>query len=242
MRAAFVLLAVLSSTFVTAHNSHNTVRHSRHSRSNLLTGKSLQKRCPGRSNKVITSVCARIIYLKTACQFVTSSSSTEPTSTSTWSSATSTSAASATSSKSSSHGHHKSGSGKSGSDKSGSDKDSGDDDSSDNDSGDEQDSSSGLAGLFEGSGQCGKSGATRKITATSGPMGSIDFFNCGIDDGGWAPPDIYLSDLEYVSLDDAIKVDGSPFKACADYVDAFNKYGEYNAKFTSIQQSLKSTP
>lgn len=57
-------------------------------------------------------------------------------------------------------------------------------------------------------------------------MGSIDFFNCGIEGGGWNPPDIYLSDLHYVSLDDAIQSPGSPFQACSEYVWIFNKYGD----------------
>ena len=55
-------------------------------------------------------------------------------------------------------------------------------------------------------------------------MGSIDFFNCGIDGGGWNPPDIRLSDLKYVSLDEAINQPGSPFQACAEYVPIFDKY------------------
>ncbi|KAF8919868.1 glycoside hydrolase family 23 protein, partial [Mucidula mucida] len=76
------------------------------------------------------------------------------------------------------------------------------------------------------SSSCGSSGATDAITASSGPMGSIDFFNCGIEGGGWNPPDIYLSDLHYVSLDDAIQSPGSPFQACSEYVWIFNKYGD----------------
>lgn len=79
-------------------------------------------------------------------------------------------------------------------------------------------------GTYSGSGSCGNSGATDAITSTSGPMGSIDFFNCGIDGGGWNPPDIRLSDLKYVSLDEAINQPGSPFQACAEYVPIFDKY------------------
>jgi len=48
--------------------------------------------------------------------------------------------------------------------------------------------------------------------------------NCGIEDDGWNPPDIRVTDLVTVDLDDAI-AKGGPFEACKSFVWAFKQYG-----------------
>ena len=69
------------------------------------------------------------------------------------------------------------------------------------------------------------------ITAVSGPNGNIDWLNCGINDGGWRPPFVRISDLIAADLSTAIKDKNSPFKACNDYVGLFEKYGgEFNGE------------
>lgn len=63
-------------------------------------------------------------------------------------------------------------------------------------------------------------------TKTSGPNGSIDFLNCGIDSGGWTPPSIHIKDVVVKSLSEAIQSSDSPFHACKPYVGFFNRYGD----------------
>lgn len=75
------------------------------------------------------------------------------------------------------------------------------------------------------SGNCGNSGATRTTTKTSGPNGSIDWLNCGINAGGWNPPFIRIENVITQSLSSALSSGSSPFKACAPYVWIFEKYG-----------------
>ncbi|KDQ53458.1 glycoside hydrolase family 23 protein [Jaapia argillacea MUCL 33604] len=65
-----------------------------------------------------------------------------------------------------------------------------------------------------------------QVTATSGPNGNIDWLNCGINNGGWNPPFVKVSDIIAQYLPDAIKVNGSPFQACQKFVSTFEKYGQ----------------
>jgi len=74
--------------------------------------------------------------------------------------------------------------------------------------------------------KCGGSNAVAKTTKTSGPNGSIDFLNCGINGGGWSPPAIHIKDVKVKSLSEALQSPGSPFHACAPYLKFFNKYGD----------------
>ncbi|CDO77312.1 Glycoside Hydrolase Family 23 protein [Trametes cinnabarina] len=74
------------------------------------------------------------------------------------------------------------------------------------------------------SSSCGSPGASKDITATAGPNGKIDWMNCGIENGGWNPPFVKVSDIVTVDLQDAIKDPNTPFKACSDYIDLFVKY------------------
>jgi len=66
---------------------------------------------------------------------------------------------------------------------------------------------------------------TGTTTQTSGPNGSIDWLNCGINAGGWNPPFIRIENVITQSLSSALNSGSSPFKACAPYVWIFEKYG-----------------
>lgn len=72
---------------------------------------------------------------------------------------------------------------------------------------------------------CGGARSTAEITRESGPNGHIDFLNCGIHSGGWAPPRLTFDQLNIVSLDDALRSSNSPFHACAPFHWAFNQFG-----------------
>ncbi|ETW80578.1 glycoside hydrolase family 23 protein [Heterobasidion irregulare TC 32-1] len=86
-----------------------------------------------------------------------------------------------------------------------------------------------IAGLISVKSKCGDIGATKDITAVSGPNGNIDWLNCGLNDGGWRPPFVHISDLIAADLSTAIKDKSSPFKACSEYIGLFEKYGgEFN--------------
>ncbi|KIL65975.1 glycoside hydrolase family 23 protein [Amanita muscaria Koide BX008] len=75
------------------------------------------------------------------------------------------------------------------------------------------------------SSSCGPTGATAKTSATTGPNGSIDWLNCGINGGGWSPPYVRATDVVAQDLNAALSSPNSAFKACAPYVYLFQKYG-----------------
>ncbi|KAG8213725.1 glycoside hydrolase family 23 protein [Butyriboletus roseoflavus] len=75
-------------------------------------------------------------------------------------------------------------------------------------------------------GSCGPSGATKQITALSGPNGNIDFLNCGLTSGGWTPPLMYVDDVVSVELSQVAYNPGSAFSACKRFVPLFEKYGQ----------------
>ncbi|KAI0268647.1 glycoside hydrolase family 23 protein [Gloeopeniophorella convolvens] len=57
----------------------------------------------------------------------------------------------------------------------------------------------------------------------SGPNGNIDWTNCGITSGGWAPPRVEIGQLKTVTLESARR---TAFAPCTDEMIAtFNKYG-----------------
>ncbi|KAF9653817.1 lysozyme-like protein [Thelephora ganbajun] len=72
--------------------------------------------------------------------------------------------------------------------------------------------------------RCGPNGATQQVTQTTGPNGSIDWLNCGVESDGWNPPFLHVSDLVTVDLDGAI-AQGGPFTACTPYIWAFKQFG-----------------
>jgi len=80
------------------------------------------------------------------------------------------------------------------------------------------------SGLIKvGSDACGANGATSKVTKTTGPNGSIDWLNCGIEGGGWKPPNVQIDDLVTMDLGEALKDPKSPFKACSKYLSLMEK-------------------
>ncbi|KAK0485772.1 glycoside hydrolase family 23 protein [Armillaria novae-zelandiae] len=62
-------------------------------------------------------------------------------------------------------------------------------------------------------------------TATSGRMGSIDYFNCGIQGSGWTPPYMSMDEVapRMADLSEAIKKPESPFKPCEPFLPIFQK-------------------
>jgi len=66
------------------------------------------------------------------------------------------------------------------------------------------------------------------VKLTSGPNGSLDWLNCGIESGGWTPPHIAIDDLVYVNLADVAWKEGSPFKPCAPYISQFEAHAGEN--------------
>ncbi|KAI0743489.1 lysozyme-like protein [Daedaleopsis nitida] len=83
---------------------------------------------------------------------------------------------------------------------------------------------SGLIRISDSS--CGGPRASTKITGTDGPNGSIDWFNCGVESGGWKPPMVSVNDIVATDLDDALKDPNSPFQACKSYISTFKKYAD----------------
>lgn len=72
---------------------------------------------------------------------------------------------------------------------------------------------------------CGGARSTSEITRESGPNGHIDFFNCGIHGGGWAPPRLTFDQLNIVPLHNALSNPNSPFHACSAFIWAFEQFG-----------------
>jgi hypothetical protein len=68
------------------------------------------------------------------------------------------------------------------------------------------------------------------ITATAGPNGDIDYFDCGISTAqGWNPPQLTISDLVSVNLSTALNASSSsPFQECGEYISLFEKHAEQN--------------
>jgi len=68
--------------------------------------------------------------------------------------------------------------------------------------------------------------AVGSSTNEGGPNGAESFMNCGLNQGGWRPQPVKLSDLVYVKdLRSAMNQPGSPFGACANLADAFEQVG-----------------
>lgn len=72
---------------------------------------------------------------------------------------------------------------------------------------------------------CGNPGATSETTKTTGPNGSLDWLNCGVESGGWHPPQVRVEDLIFKDLDSALNDPNTPFRPCRQFVHLFNRYG-----------------
>ncbi|EJD52390.1 lysozyme-like protein [Auricularia subglabra TFB-10046 SS5] len=83
------------------------------------------------------------------------------------------------------------------------------------------------AGVLQSDWKCDgmSSGATTEIGTTSGPNGDEDWLNCGLESGGWSPPPLTIDEIVRVDLEDALKDPDSPYHACENYLDIFNKVG-----------------
>ncbi|KAF7965088.1 hypothetical protein HWV62_45751 [Athelia sp. TMB] len=80
-------------------------------------------------------------------------------------------------------------------------------------------------GLINVKSTCGAIGATKEVTATSGPNGNMDWLNCGITGAGWTPPFMTVNDIVHEDLATALQDPNSPFKACSAFTDAFYQFG-----------------
>jgi len=88
-----------------------------------------------------------------------------------------------------------------------------------------QNGGSGGGGAAKWDATCGSSGATEEITKLTGPNGSMDWFNCGLDGAGWTPPSLKMDEIRSIPLDEALEDPNSPFKPCMPYKEIFDKYG-----------------
>ncbi|KZT07194.1 glycoside hydrolase family 23 protein [Laetiporus sulphureus 93-53] len=85
-------------------------------------------------------------------------------------------------------------------------------------------SASNSPGVINVQSSCGPTGATPYVTPTSGPNGDIDWLNCGINDGGWRPPDVKISDIITKALTITNTDSDNAFQPCAPYVELFEQH------------------
>ncbi|KIJ49621.1 glycoside hydrolase family 23 protein [Sphaerobolus stellatus SS14] len=98
--------------------------------------------------------------------------------------------------------------------------------------------SSPASGLLTVGSACGASGATSQITSSSGPNGNIDFLNCGINSGGWNPPNVQANQLITADFETALSSPGTPFGPCAPYWDLFRTYANQHGFSPLILASI----
>ena len=81
------------------------------------------------------------------------------------------------------------------------------------------------------------------VSAVSGPNGNIDWLNCGINNGGWNPPYVQISDLITQDLATALNSGNSPFTACSAFIDQFYQYGQqFNSESRIFSPFLLLSP
>jgi hypothetical protein len=74
-------------------------------------------------------------------------------------------------------------------------------------------------------------GASIDVQATTGPNGQQTWLTCGISvdnkTSGWKPPNATINQIITLEggLRAAVKMDGSPYKACTDYIEIFEAAG-----------------
>ncbi|KAI0321170.1 hypothetical protein OF83DRAFT_1168683 [Amylostereum chailletii] len=83
-----------------------------------------------------------------------------------------------------------------------------------------------VSGGSGGDGSCSNRAKSNKITVDSGPNGSMKWFNCGIEGGGWNPPDLNMGNLVTVDLQSARN---TAFAPCTD--DMIGKFYQYGDKY-----------
>jgi hypothetical protein len=79
-------------------------------------------------------------------------------------------------------------------------------------------------GTISVSSSCGNIGATTETTKSSGPNGAEGWLNCGLTGGGWNPPNVQVSDIIAISLEEAFSM-GNYDPRCSQYTSIFKKYG-----------------
>jgi len=60
----------------------------------------------------------------------------------------------------------------------------------------------------------------------TGPNGKQDWFNCGLNDGGWTPPMIKLEQLVFMPLADALKLKNNQFSGCESLLSIFQEVSQ----------------
>ncbi|GAA5953100.1 hypothetical protein JCM10213_002635 [Rhodosporidiobolus nylandii] len=74
--------------------------------------------------------------------------------------------------------------------------------------------------------RCGLSGATEESEQGAGPNGSERWLNCGVDEGGWSPPTLRLTQLKTLTLSSALALPNSVYAACRSFQPLFEKYAD----------------
>ena len=79
------------------------------------------------------------------------------------------------------------------------------------------------------------------VQTTTGPNGQATWFTCGISlyekDSGWIPPNATIEQIITLEggLRAAVKMDGSPYTACNDYIEIFEAAGgEFGSKHIAL--------
>lgn len=85
-------------------------------------------------------------------------------------------------------------------------------------------SSPGFSSLLQVNSACGKARATSAVTVSSGPNGHESFLNCGISGNGWNPPEVTMSMVKSISLDQ--EPAKTTFSPCLKFRYLFEKYGK----------------
>lgn len=62
------------------------------------------------------------------------------------------------------------------------------------------------------------------VTPLTGPNGSINWLNCGVNTTGWNPAYVNVNSIVTRELSAVLADDNSPFAPCTPYLDLFNKY------------------
>jgi hypothetical protein len=85
---------------------------------------------------------------------------------------------------------------------------------------------------------CGDPGATSDPAPTSGPNGSENWLNCGVDGDGWVPPPVTLQNIVYKDLATVLQKPGNVFEACAPYLNIFQSLSDETGIPTILLASI----
>ncbi|CAG7846882.1 SubName: Full=Related to glycoside hydrolase family 23 protein-Laccaria bicolor {ECO:0000313/EMBL:CCA74381.1} [Serendipita indica DSM 11827] len=85
---------------------------------------------------------------------------------------------------------------------------------------------------------CGDPNATPDPAPTSGPNGSENWLNCGVDGDGWIPPPVTLQNIVYKDLATVLQKPGNVFEACAPYLNIFQSLADETGIPTILLASI----